>query len=124
MYLRRELGGALNRGCPLKLGLMLRRSLRTTQTASTGKSDDLKKNGGRVLDWAAEYVRTLDQRPVAARVQPGYLRKLLPAAPPEQPTSLEEILADLERFIMPGVCCAIELVFASALLGNITFGFF
>ncbi len=48
-------------------------------------------------------METLEERPVSSTEKPGYLRALLPQEAPEKPQSLEEILIDLEKFIMPGV---------------------
>lgn len=36
-------------------------------------------------------------------VQPGYLRPLLPDAAPEDPDNWQDVMADIERVIMPGV---------------------
>ncbi|KAH7068041.1 pyridoxal phosphate-dependent transferase [Paraphoma chrysanthemicola] len=55
------------------------------------------------IDEIANYYDTLEERPVLPSVQPGYLRPLLPDAPPEQGESWETIQADIERVIMPGL---------------------
>lgn len=36
-------------------------------------------------------------------VQPGYLRPLIPDHAPEKPESWQDVMADIERVIMPGV---------------------
>ena len=43
------------------------------------------------------------QEEVRARVQPGYLRPLLPTHPPEEPTSLDVLIADFKKHLLPGV---------------------
>lgn len=42
-------------------------------------------------------------RPVLPSVEPGYLHKLLPEGVPEQPEKWQEVMKDIERFIMPGI---------------------
>ena len=37
----------------------------------------------RAASWGAEYLATLDQRPVRAQTAPGEIAAMLPAAPPE-----------------------------------------
>ena len=36
-------------------------------------------------------------------VEPGYLRNMVPASPPEKPESWDDIFADFHRVVMPGV---------------------
>ena len=44
--------------------------------------DDFAKWGGQISGWAAEYHRTLRDRPVRAQARPGDTARLLDAAPP------------------------------------------
>lgn len=66
-------------------------------------ADALVSSGAMMLQFVAEYWRSIEKRPVVANVQPGYLRELLPAQAPEQGESFSSILNDLESTIMPGV---------------------
>lgn len=50
-----------------------------------------------------KYYDTISSRPVLPSVSPGYLAKLLPSSPPQQPESWDSIRADLESKIMPGM---------------------
>eukprot|EP00163_Fabomonas_tropica_P013522 TRINITY_DN2503_c0_g1_i4.p1 TRINITY_DN2503_c0_g1~~TRINITY_DN2503_c0_g1_i4.p1 ORF type:complete len:502 (+),score=105.31 TRINITY_DN2503_c0_g1_i4:141-1508(+) len=45
----------------------------------------------------------MEERPVQAQVEPGYLRPLIPDTAPEDSDSWESIKGDIERVIMPGV---------------------
>jgi len=58
-----------------------------------------------MVDEIADYYAALaaGEYPVKARVSPGYLRPLLPAAAPEAGESLDAILADVHAKIMPGI---------------------
>lgn len=42
-------------------------------------------------------------RRVLPEVQPGYLQPLIPDAAPVKPESWQDVMADIERVIMPGV---------------------
>lgn len=59
--------------------------------------------GRRVADWAQSYHRTVADRPVRAQTKPGAILNALPAAPPETPQDMEDVFADFERIVMPGI---------------------
>ena len=65
--------------------------------------DDLSEWGARVGAWAAEYHRTLRDRPVRAQTAPGETAALLATAPPEAGEGMEAIMDDFERVVMPGI---------------------
>ncbi len=65
--------------------------------------DDFPGWGAKISDWAAEYHRTLRDRPVRAQTQPGDIAAQLPDAPPEGPEGMQAILDDFERIVMPGM---------------------
>ncbi|HXR27390.1 MAG TPA: pyridoxal-dependent decarboxylase, partial [Candidatus Baltobacteraceae bacterium] len=56
-----------------------------------------------VADLMADYLATVEQRPVLPRVAPGDVRAHLPPAAPAAPEPLERILADYRAFIEPNV---------------------
>jgi aromatic-L-amino-acid decarboxylase len=49
------------------------------------------------------YYDTIHTRRVVSNVEPGYLKKLLPAGPPEDGEPWAEIQMDIESKIMPGL---------------------
>ncbi len=59
--------------------------------------------GRAVVDWIADYWATLASRRVTPDVSPGVVAGQLPPGPPEGPDSLAEVLADLDRIIVPGL---------------------
>ncbi len=65
--------------------------------------DEFAHWGGRISDWAADYHRTLGDRPVRSQTSPGEIGDKLPAFPPEIGEGMEDILADFERIVMPGM---------------------
>jgi aromatic-L-amino-acid decarboxylase len=55
-----------------------------------------------VVDGIADYLAGVGGRPVFPAIEPGSLRPLFPATPPEEPEPLAEILADVDRLVVPG----------------------
>ena len=54
-----------------------------------------------VVDLMADYLETVESRPVFPRIEPGSLRPLFPTSAPEDPEPIEAILADYTRLIEP-----------------------
>ena len=65
--------------------------------------DELRSLGAAVLDWIASYHEHIESFPVQARVAPGDIRALLPDHPPAHGEPFAEVLADLERVVLPGL---------------------
>ena len=65
--------------------------------------EEFRQHGHELVDWIANYRSTVDSYPVLAQVEPGWVRSQLPAAAPEEPEPFADIVADLDRVIMPGV---------------------
>ncbi|MCB1363710.1 MAG: aspartate aminotransferase family protein [Rhodobacteraceae bacterium] len=59
--------------------------------------------GRLVADWAADYHRSVGERPVRARTRPGAILDALPASPPDTAQDMEDVFADFERIVMPGI---------------------
>ena len=53
--------------------------------------------------WVASYLQHVGDRPVLATVSPGDIAATLPESPPEHGESLEVILKDVDRLILPGI---------------------
>jgi aromatic-L-amino-acid decarboxylase len=53
--------------------------------------------------WIARYLDGVDRLPVMARVEPGDIAAALPEHPPAHGESLEAILADVDRVLVPGL---------------------
>ena len=64
---------------------------------------DFPKWGKWAADWAATYHAGLRDRPVRAQTRPGDIAAQLPASPPETPHPIEDIVADFEAIVMPGM---------------------
>jgi aromatic-L-amino-acid decarboxylase len=62
---------------------------------------EFRRQGYAVIDRIAEYLENGHELPVLAPVSRGVLLDALPAEPPSQGESMEDILADYDRFILP-----------------------
>ena len=66
-------------------------------------ADEFRVHGKALIDWVADYLETIETRPVSSRVEPGDVRAQLPEHPPTEPESFEAVLADMDRVIVPGL---------------------
>ena len=60
-----------------------------------------REEGRRLVDWVARYLASAESYPVLPRVRPGDVTAALPASPPAGPEPLADIMADVERVIVP-----------------------
>ncbi len=64
---------------------------------------EFRELGHELVDWLADYRARIAEYPVMSRVQPGEVAAQLPAEPPLHGEGLGDIVADLERVVMPGI---------------------
>lgn len=55
------------------------------------------------MEWIADYLEHPARYPVRSQVAPGDVRSSLPASPPQHGESLEQMMADFESKIVPGI---------------------
>ena len=65
--------------------------------------DEFRRYGHQLIDWLADYQAGLAARPVQATTEPGEIAAALPSAPPDQPEPFGDVLADLDRVVLPGL---------------------
>ncbi len=65
--------------------------------------DEFRVYGRQVVDWLADYYEQVESFPVLSQVRPGDVRAALPASPPEHGEPFADLLADLDRVVLPGV---------------------
>jgi aromatic-L-amino-acid decarboxylase len=65
--------------------------------------EEFRQYGRAVVDWIADYQQKVESFPVLSQVQPGEIRAVLPAEPPQQGEPFEAILADVDKVIVPGI---------------------
>ncbi len=56
-----------------------------------------------LVDWIADYLADPGRYPVLSQVKPGEVAAALPASPPKDGEPIQEIIADFERVILPGI---------------------
>ncbi len=64
---------------------------------------DFRAAGHRLIDWAADYLEQIDQYDVLSRVQPGDIERQFPQAPSTKGRDYDELIADFENKIVPGI---------------------
>jgi aromatic-L-amino-acid/L-tryptophan decarboxylase len=62
-----------------------------------------REDGAAALEWAARYLERVGELPVLAQVEPGAIRRRLPASPPEQGEPFADVLRDLDEILLPGI---------------------
>ena len=65
--------------------------------------EEFRQRGYQAVDWVADYMERLEEFPVKAPVSPGDVRDMLPTEAPEQGEDFADVLADLDRVILPGI---------------------
>jgi aromatic-L-amino-acid/L-tryptophan decarboxylase len=65
--------------------------------------EEFRRQGHAMVEWIADYRARIESFPVLSRVQPGEIRAKLPVAPPVQGEPFDQILADIDRVILPGI---------------------
>ena len=66
-------------------------------------SADFRKYGYQVVDWLANYFDEMENMPVLSQVEPDWLKNKLPSSAPEKGEDFGEVLADMDRLILPAV---------------------
>jgi len=66
-------------------------------------AEEFKKFGYQVVDWIANYLDHVEELPVLSRVSPGQIKEMLPDKAPALGESMDQILADVDRVILPGM---------------------
>ncbi|MEK7675469.1 MAG: pyridoxal-dependent decarboxylase [Verrucomicrobiota bacterium] len=75
----------------------------STDKPSHMTPEEFRRYGRAVVDWIADYQENIERWPVLSQVQPGQIRRSLPAEPPKHGESFDAILKDVETLILPGI---------------------
>ena len=62
-----------------------------------------REAGHELIDWIADYHERVESLPVKSTMEPGEVRAALPESPPEQGEAWHDIMADIDRHIVPGL---------------------
>jgi len=63
--------------------------------------NEFRRHGHAVVDWIADYLENPEQWPVLPGVRPGELRSSLPPSPPLRGESMDAVLDDFRKLIVP-----------------------
>ena len=63
--------------------------------------EEFRELGHAYVDWIADYRARVGDLPVLPGVEPGWVRERLPAKLPEEGEPLTEVLADMDRVVVP-----------------------
>jgi len=66
-------------------------------------SEEFRQEGHALIDWIAGYRADLERRPVRAQVKQGEVRASFIANASRGPAGAEQLLAELEKNIVPGI---------------------
>nr|QIZ86619.1 DOPA decarboxylase [Penaeus vannamei] len=66
-------------------------------------SEQFRAAAREMTDYVINYLENIRDRRVLPEVEPGYLRPLLPSRAPDSGEPWADVMADIERVIMPGV---------------------
>lgn len=56
-----------------------------------------------LVDWMADFLGSIEERPVRSRAEPGEIIAALPDAPPGKSESIDAIMDDFRRIVVPGI---------------------
>ena len=65
--------------------------------------EEFRTHAHELVDWMADYMAGIEERPVRSQSAPGEIAAKVPVTAPEQPEAMTDIFADFERDILPGV---------------------
>lgn len=65
--------------------------------------DEFRAAGHALIDWIADYRARIPDLPVQAQVEPGKVAAGLAEAAPRRPEKFDDVLADLEAVVVPGI---------------------
>ncbi|RFF28041.1 MULTISPECIES: pyridoxal-dependent decarboxylase [unclassified Wenzhouxiangella] len=66
-------------------------------------SNEFRRHAHALVDWMADYIDTIEEHPVKARVAPGEIAEQLPTKGPQAGEDMAAILADFRELVLPGM---------------------
>ncbi len=74
-----------------------------TQTPGDWTPAEFRHCGQQAIDWVASYLDRVRDYPVLSPASPGQVKASLPSSPPAEAEPFEQMLADFERLVLPGI---------------------
>jgi aromatic-L-amino-acid/L-tryptophan decarboxylase len=66
-------------------------------------AEEFRRHGHQLIDWISNYFERIEQLPVLSQIEPGDLVAQLPPTPPADGEPMADILADVDRLILPAL---------------------
>jgi len=66
-------------------------------------NQEFRKQAHKMADWMADFIESIEERPVKSLVQPGEIFRELPDSPPPKSENIEAVMDDVNRIILPGI---------------------
>ncbi|MBA3714939.1 MAG: amino acid decarboxylase [Pyrinomonadaceae bacterium] len=66
-------------------------------------AEEFRRHGHQIINWISDYLTRVEEFPVLAQVEPGELESKLPATAPAHGESMDAILADVDRLVVPAL---------------------
>ncbi|MEJ2544120.1 MAG: aminotransferase class V-fold PLP-dependent enzyme [Calditrichaceae bacterium] len=66
-------------------------------------SSNFRKHAHDIVDWIADYLENVEKYPVKSQVQPKEIYNQLPDSAPEHGESMDNIMQDFQKVIIPGI---------------------
>jgi aromatic-L-amino-acid decarboxylase len=66
-------------------------------------AEEFRRFGHELIDWISDYFERIEELPVLSQIEPGDLKAQLPTAPPQKGEAMSDIIADVNRLIVPAL---------------------
>ena len=67
------------------------------------RPDEFRRNAHQLVDWMADYFENVSQLPITPAGRPGDIRQQLPSAAPVAGEPFDQLFADFQSIVMPGM---------------------
>lgn len=66
-------------------------------------AEEFRRFGHDLIDWISDYFERIEDLPVLSQINPGDLKVQLPSSAPQKGESMAQIIADIDRLIVPAL---------------------
>jgi len=77
--------------------------MEANKNAQEMSPEEFRRYGYKMIDWIADYFQNIESHPVLPSINPGDIKKQLPDFPPSSPESMDDVISDIDKIIMPGM---------------------
>jgi aromatic-L-amino-acid decarboxylase len=75
----------------------------TSPLSGDMSADEFRRFGHELIDWIGNYFERIEDLPVLSQISPGDLKAQLPSSAPKRGESMAQIIADVDRLIVPAL---------------------